>query len=323
MLTVYDAVGSTLVKREPGAAVGEETVWIDLLSPTTEEDKAAESMLGIEIPTRAEMREIEPSNRLYAANGAHYMTTLVVYNIEQMRPDTGAFTLILAGKRLVTVRYHEPKSLPQFVARAEKGEVHCGNATSVAIGIIESIIHREADLIERTQDEVDRLALQIFDLKGGQVTRSRRLDAILREVGRAGDNTARAQEAAFSLDRLLHFFLQAAQSRGEDAGTIERIRAAQTDIRTLMDHARFLSERATFLLDATLGTISNEQNQIIKLFSVVSVMLMPPTLVASIYGMNFKEMPELTWLLGYPWALGLMFLSGLLPFLYFKRKGWL
>ncbi len=323
MLTVYDATGAMLVRREGASTVNEQSVWIDLLNPTPEEDKAAEQLLGIQIPTRAEMREIEPSNRLYQENGATYMTTFVVYNIEQPRPDTGSFTFILVGKRLVTVRYHEPKSLPQFLARAEKGDVPCTSAAAVAIGLIESIIHREADLIERIQDEVDRLAREIFDIKGGQQTRNRRLDAILRSVGKGGDINARAQEAAFSLDRLLNYFLQMAVARADDAQTQERIRTAQHDIRTLMDHARFLSERTTFLLDATLGMINTEQNQIIKLFSVVAVMLMPPTLVASIYGMNFKAMPELGWQLGYPMALLLMLLSGIIPYIYFRRKGWL
>jgi len=323
MLTVYDTTGSTLVKRVGAAAITDRSVWIDLLNPTPEEDKAAEKMLGIDIPTRAEMREIEPSNRLYQEQGAYYMTTFVVYNVDQPRPDSGAFTFILAGKRLVTVRYHEPKSLPHFLARAEKGDIPCTSAAAVCIGIIESIIHREADLIERIQDETDRLALNIFDLKGGQQMRNRRLDVVLRSVGRTGDINARAHEAAFSLDRMLNYFLQIGHARSEDPHTLERIRTAQHDIRTLMDHARFQTERTTFLLDATLGMINTEQNQIIKLFSVVAVMLMPPTLVASIYGMNFKHMPELDLSFGYPAALVLMVLSGLLPYLYFRRKGWL
>ena len=125
------------------------------------------------------------------------------------------------------------------------------------------------------------------------------------------------------MDRLLHYFLQAAQSRQDDPHTIERIKTAQHDIRTLMDHARFLTERTNFLLDACLGMINTEQNQIIKLFSVVAVMLMPPTLVASLYGMNFKHMPELDWAYGYPLAVLAMVLSGILPYVYFRRKGWL
>jgi len=323
MITIFDTASGGLVRRDQGAAIGAETVWIDLLNPTPEEDAAVEAALGVAIPTRAEMREIEPSNRHYKENGAHYMTALIVYNIEKPRPDSGAFTFILAGKRLVTVRYGEGKAFPTFVTRAEKGDVPCTGAGAILIGLIEAIVHREADLIERIQDEVDRITQTIFDIRGGQQTRNRRLDVTLRSVGKEGDITSRAQEAAFSLERLLMFFLGAARERGEDASIIQRIEAAKGDIATLSQHAQFLTNRTTFMLEATLGMINTEQNQIIKLFSVAAVMLMPPTLVASVYGMNFKHMPELEWLHGYPFALILMLLSAVLPYLIFRRKGWL
>ena len=323
MLTIYDTSKTGLIRRTGDQTLRLETVWIDLLEPTAEEDKAMEAALGIDIPTRAEMREIEPSNRLYQENGAAYMTTFVVYNIDQARPDTGAFTLILTDTRLVTVRYHEPRSLPQFVARAEKGAVACHSPAAVAIGLVESIIHREADLIERVQDEVDRLAQQIFGARAHDKTRQKRLDLVLGSLGRQGDLTSRVEEAAFSMERMLTFFRTIARQRGEDKETLARISDAYRDILTLKEHAQFLSQRASFLLDATLGMINIEQNQIIKLFSVVAVMLMPPTLVASIYGMNFRHMPELDWPLGYPLALLVMVLAAVLPYLFFRRKGWL
>ena len=133
---------------------------------------------------------------------------------------------------------------------------------------------------------------------------------------------ARAEDSATSLSRLLHFFVQATQDREDDPRIRQRIKGAQRDINSLMDHTKFLSQRITFILDATLGMISIEQNQIIKLFSVMAVILLPPTLVASVYGMNFKYMPELEWTLGYPWALGLMVLAAVGPIIYFRRKGW-
>ncbi len=180
-----------------------------------------------------------------------------------------------------------------------------------------------ADLIERIQDDVDKLAQSVFGLRGGQYTRNRRLDILLKGTGKAGDITARAEESATSLNRLLHFFVQATHERGDDPRVRQRIKGAHRDINSLLDHTRFLSGRISFLLDATLGTISNEQNQIIKLFSVMAVILLPPTLVASIYGMNFKHMPELDWYFGYPLALGLMAVAALIPYIYFRRKGWL
>ncbi len=322
MLTIYDHQGAKLSKGEGMAPVSDNTVWIDLLNPTSEEDAYVEKALGIDVPTRAEMREIEASNRLYQENGTHYMTAFIVYNIEQPEPMTTALTFILAGKRLLTVRYAEPKAFPLFLTRVDKGDLACNSAPAIMMGLIETIIHREADLIERIQDVIDKTAPAIFELRGGQMTRGRRLEAILKTVGKQGDVNARAQESALSLDRVLTYFAHAARERKDDAAIATRIDVAHRDVHSLMEHMRFLSSRIAFLLDATLGVISTEQNQIIKLFSVAAVMLMPPTLIASIYGMNFKHMPELEFLWGYPAALTGMVISAVVPFLYFKRKGW-
>jgi magnesium transporter len=238
-------------------------------------------------------------------------------------PQTTPVTFILAGDRLVTVRYAEPKAFPLYMQRVDKGDVICTTGAAIMMGLVEAIIHRMADLIERIQDEVDKLAASVFDLRGGQQTRNRRLDVILKGTGKAGDITARAEESASSLNRLLHFYVQATQERGDDPRIRQRIKGAHRDINSLMDHTRFLSGRITFILDATLGMISTEQNQIIKLFSVMAVVLLPPTLIASIYGMNFHHMPELDWEFGYPWALLLMVIVAVIPVIYFRRKGWL
>ncbi len=324
MLTVYDLSNGKLVKREGGLPpIGDATVWIDLFEPTADEDLFVEQALGIDVPTRAEMREIEVSNRLYQDNGSHYMTAFVVHNIDKPRPDSNSFTFILAGSRLVTVRYAESKAMGHFLAHVDKGEVAADTGAHVLTGLVESIVQGLADLVERLQDKVDELAAGIFDIKGGQATRARRYDVMLKGVGRAGDILSRAQESASSLERMLNFYKIAARDRGCDPKLRERISTAARDAHSLIEHMTFLAERSTFLLDAALGMITTEQNQIIKLFSVMAVAFMPPTLIASIYGMNFKHMPELEWIHGYPVALGLMAVSAAIPFIYFKRKGWL
>ena len=323
MLTIYESDGKCLKLHDAAEPLTGNCVWIDLLQPTEAEDRFVEEVLMVDIPTRAEMREIEPSNRFYQEKGAYFMTASIVYNVEAPVPSISPITFILAGDRLVTVRYGEPKAFPLYLQRVDKGDAPCATGASIMIGLLEALIHRKADLIERIQDEVDKLAQSVFDLRGGQQTRNRRLDVLLKGTGKAGDITARAEESATSLNRLLHFFVQATHERGDDPRVRQRIKAVHRDINSLMDHTRFLSGRIAFLLDATLGTISNEQNQIIKLFSVMAVVLLPPTLIASIYGMNFKHMPELDWALGYPWALGLMVIAALIPVIYFRRKGWL
>jgi magnesium transporter len=269
------------------------------------------------------MREIEASNRFYTENGAYYMTGIILHNSSQEVPMTSVITFILSGTHLVTVRYADPRAFPLFVARAQKGDYGCRSGAGIMIGLIEMLIERGADLIERVQDQVERMAPIVFGQNGSQHSRDRRLDVLLKTVGKEGDITARAQESAMSLHRLLLFFANAVRERKDDKRVMARIEAANHDITSLMESLRFLSSRTGFLLDATLGMISTEQNQIIKLFSVMAVMLMPPTLVASIYGMNFKHMPELDVPWGYPLALGLMFVSGLVPYLYFRKKGWL
>jgi magnesium transporter len=201
--------------------------------------------------------------------------------------------------------------------------IPCGSGAAILIGLLETFINRTADAIERVQDSVEKLTHNVFNLNTARRDSSRRLDVLLKQTGKEGDLVARVLESATSLDRTLHFFRDAARERGFDAKIIQRIDVAQRDIHSLMEHSRFLTNRIGFLLEATLGMISTEQNQIIKLFSVMAVMLMPPTLVASIYGMNFKHMPELEWAYGYPLAIGAMVLAAVIPYIYFRRKGWL
>jgi magnesium transporter len=322
MLTVYDTVDGLLVKRE-GALIGDKTVWIDLLNPSKDEDLVVEHSLAITVPTREEMHEIEASSRLYQEAGAHVMTATVLHQKEIEPLQATPVTFILAGRRLVTVRYAEPRAFPLFISRALKRDASCMSGVAVLVGLLEAIIDREADRVERIQLEVDRLAQSIFDIKGGSQTRGRRFDVVLKTIGRQGELTSRSRESLLSLDRVSTYAAHAMVERGDDKTLRARIKTAHRDVASLSYHVDFMTSRITFLLDATLGMINNEQNSIIKIFSVLAVALMPPTLVASIYGMNFRHMPELDWAQGYPLALVLMVLSGLVPYLYFKRKGWL
>jgi magnesium transporter len=323
MITIYDVTGSCLTRRDSPNEFRSETVWIDLLDPTPEEEALVEKNLKIDVPTRAEMREIEASNRFYQEDGAHFMTSFVIYAKDADTATTSNVTFILSGQRLVTVRYGEPKAFPLFAEKACKGSLPCTAGPHIMAGLLELIVQRQADLIEKVQDEVESLAPQIFDLNVSGRGRGRRLENVLKTIGKEGDVVSRALESSTSLHRTLHYFADAARERKEDPRLISRIDVISRDITSLGDSLRSMSGRTNFLLDATLGMISNEQNQIIKLFSVMSVMLMPPTLVASVYGMNFKFMPELDWRLGYPFALALMFISALIPYIYFRRKGWL
>lgn len=323
MIALYDNAGTCLTKRDAATDVRAETLWIDLLNPTPEEEAAIESALGIDIPTRAEMREIEASNRFYAENGAHFLTAFLIHGSDKDAVTTSNVTFILAAARLITVRYTESRAFSIVSDRACRTSETCRTAAELMMMLLETVVQRQADLIERLQDEIEKLAPQIFGQRDARSNQGRRLEVMLRNVGRHGDIASRVQESASSLHRTLLFFTEAAKQRNEPAALIGRIESASRDILSLTEHIRFVSSRTAFLLEATLGMISTEQNQIIKLFSVMAVMLMPPTLVASIYGMNFRHMPELDWPYGYPLAILAMVIAAVVPFIYFKRKGWL
>ncbi|MEZ5925596.1 MAG: magnesium transporter CorA family protein [Hyphomicrobiaceae bacterium] len=325
---MYDRKGASLSRRDAGEQMpGPETVWLDLLNPTPEEEKLVEVALKIDIPTREELQEIEASSRLYQEDGAHFMTATLIYQPKELRPVSTTVTFVLTPSRLVTIRYAEPYSFKMFADRALRGQVECGGAAATLVGLLEVVIDRQADHIERIQTETDRLSQHVFaqDPKGKARRSARRFDEILHGIGREGDITSRARDTLLSLNRLLTYFghvMQEAATK-EDKSIRARIKTAQRDVTSLTDHLMSLGNQITFLLDAVLGMISIEQNAIIKFFSVVAVVLMPPTLMASVYGLNFRHMPELDWPWGYPAALILMVLAAVLPWLWFRNRGWL
>jgi magnesium transporter len=192
-------------------------------------------------------------------------------------------------------------------------------------GLLEAIIDRIADALETVGTEVDGLSREVFRNKAANVSKKTRdLRSVIEQIGSKGDFLTMIRESLLSIARHVAYYsaLDTAEHRmNKDAR--QRAKLVQRDVAFLSDHASFLSSKIDFLLDATLGLINLEQSQTIKIFSVAAVVFLPPTLVASIYGMNFESMPELEWLLGYPLALGLMLLSAALPYLYFKRRGWL
>lgn len=308
-------------RLKPSDPQSDAALWWDLLDPTREEETGLESRLGIELPTKDEMQEIEISSRLYFEDGAAYLTALVLSHTDSDDAVIAPITFILKDGRLVTIRYSEPRAFTIFPQRAEKTALGLADGVSVLLGLIEAIVDRVADVVERTGREVDGISRGIFGQKGAEGRRGSNYKTTLETIGRKGDLTSNIRDSLATLERLLAFLgpkLGPAQSEAQ-----EHLRALVADVRSLNDHADFISQKITFLLDATLGLINIEQSAIIKIFSVAAVVFLPPTLVASIYGMNFEFMPELSWRYGYPFAIGLMILSAVLPWLYFKRRGWL
>ncbi len=313
-------VSAPLVPAEPGSP---DVVWYDLLSPTTEEKHFAETQLGLDLPTREEMDEIELSSRLYYEDSAEFMTILVLVDVETGDPLKRSIAFILKDQALVTIRYAEPRPFLQFTSRLSK--ISAPDGESVMLGLVEAMIDQLADVLEGTGTEIDAISREIFRSHvGDALSASYPLQGLIHRIGRKGDLVTMGRESLMTIARLATYH-QALDlnDRKPSKEARARIKLIQRDVISLSDHATFLSGKITFMLEATLGLINLEQNQIIKIFSVAAVMFLPPTLVASIYGMNFKRMPELDWFLGYPWAIVLILLSALLPYLYFKRRGWL
>jgi len=322
MLSVYIPHGSSLdkVPVASGEQVPESAIWFDLIQPTQAEDKLVESVVGISVPTREEMQEIEVTSRLYVENGARYMTATLMCQSDTDTPKTTAVTFILSGHRLITVRYDEPR--PFMIVGTKLARVCPAgiNGESVLMELLDAVIDRAADILERIGLEVDRVSHDIFEPETDQ-TRSHQ--DILKAIGRKGDLTSKVRESLVSIGRVLLYLANEADSMRWAKDIRSQLRGMQRDVQSLSDHASYLSSKITFVLDALLGVVSIEQNNTIKIFSIAAVVLMPPTLVASIYGMNFKHMPELDWQLGYPLAIVLMLIAAALPYIFFKWKNWL
>jgi magnesium transporter len=325
MLFAYSPHGATLERQaiDEEGTIPESTVWVDLISPTTKEDRKVEALIGVAIPTREEMQEIEISSRLYIEQGARYMTATLMCQSETPTPKITPVTFILAGNRLVTVRYDEPRP---FVIIENKLARACPpgiNGESVLMDLLDAVIDRAADILERVGADIDQVSHNVFEPEGRKANRALTSRYILKTIGRKGDLTSKVRESLVSIGRLLSFLATESEGMRWPKERRGSLKSMQRDVQSLSDHASYLTNKVTFLLEAMLGMVSIEQNNVIKIFSVVAVVLLPPTMIASIYGMNFRHMPELDWTLGYPFALVLMLLAAVLPYFYFKWRKWL
>lgn len=330
MLQVYALRNGALQPVEVAAdALPQDALWIDLVDPAPEEGEQVARGLGIALPSREEMQEIEHSSRLYEEGGALYMTALVISRADSHAPSNTPVTFILAPKHLVTVRYAEPQPFRTFLARCGKLREKVTTGEHVFVGLVEAIVDRAADLLERVDLDLGGLSEGVFRPENtgrrGLRRSTRRpadLQALILRIGQLNDLVGKIHESLLSLARLFIFFGETGGKRIAEE-LQPRLKTASRDVRSLSEHAVSLTNKIQFLLDATLGLINIQQNATIKIFSVVAVIFMPPTLVASIYGMNFEFMPELHWAYGYPLALLLMLAAGVLPYLYFKYRRWL
>lgn len=330
MIHIYTLVGDHLEQAEikQGEPLPANTIWIDLISPGLNEDKIVEGLTGISIPTHEDMSEIEESSRFYVENGAQYLTAPILHAVDLDHRELAPVTFILSGSMLVTVRYSDPKSLTTYVLRAVKPangliSTKC-TGISIMLGILEATTNRLADIVEGVAGKIDAASHTIYRRPtSARPMTTKDFSNILTQIGGQGTFLSRVRESLAGLSRMLVYLSANTSAGGGRKETRTWVKSIERDVQSLTNYVDFLSNKVTFLLDTIVGLISIEQNAIIKIFSVAAVGFMPPTLVASIYGMNFAFMPELNSAWGYPMALALMVASAIVPLLIFRRKGWL
>ncbi len=331
MLHVFGSNGGRLVGVGDASAFSSGFVWLDVFQPTRDEERLIKNVLGVEIPTREEMFEIEATNRLYeetTPRGAlYYLTCTLISHADSHAPESSPVTFILSPQHLITVRYSEFMSFRTFVTDFQRNLSGFATPDRVLTGLLDRIVERTADILEHIAFEAETVSAEVFQRKieaqaQPKNTPHLNLRQTLRRVGNIGSLDGKTRESLVSLSRLLTFLNETRTASFAPESRTELV-SARTDIQSLAEQSHFLADKIAFLLDAILGLISLSQNEIIQTFSIAAVMFMPPTLIASIYGMNFRNMPELGWEYGYLFAVLLMVLSGLIPWLIFKKKGWL
>ena len=297
-------------------------IWIDLLSPSDEEDAMVKQCLGLDMPSSDDMHAIELSSRLYKDHGAFFMTMTMIAHSASPDPILDSVSFVLTERQLLTIRYIEPQAFKLFTLQLPKLDAAHRHDAALFIEMLDVIVDRIADILELVGRRLDDYSKALFKPQPEDINPRLDYRELLQQIGANGDLNTKARESLITFNRLIIFFAQSIGSRVDNDGQLRMITITK-DITALSDHANFLSSKINFLLDATLGMVSIEQNNIIKIFSVAAVIFLPPTLIASIYGMNFLYIPELSWKYGYLIALALMIFAAWLPYKYFKRRKWL
>jgi len=292
----------------------ENLVWIDLQNPDENEKRFIEKKFNITFPSPQQQDEIETSSRYTEEHGKVLInSTFLTYNYTTRNIDENQITFIITEKHLFDIRYFESKALAEIVRRFKDETLKSNNPEEILVNIIENSIDLDADLIESISKNIDLLNQQMNSNKSPN-------ESIILEINKFQQQIMIVREALFDKERVVSSLLRNNKAIGANK---DDLRIVLKDINSLIEHTNFNFTRLEYMQNNFLGLINIEQNKVIKLFTVATVVFMPPTLIASIYGMNFEVMPELKWILGYPFAVFLMLLSSTITLYYFKRKKWL
>ncbi len=325
MITAYTVsdMGLLPVQCAKSHVIPDQAIWLDIHAADAEEVANVEAFLGFSLPSHDQIREIEISSRIYNEDGRTYITVLAPVGVEKEALKTLDITFILTRDRLITLRYGTAEPFTAYVARTDTSEIDELTPIFVFADLLETFIDNLADILERAGYDIDDLAVDVFHVDRERPVQPGEFSDLVRRIGRADHFAVKARESLNTTVRALIQLGVLTRKHYDGPETRTRVKIALRDCQQLIDHSSYLSSRTSFLMDATTGLISIEQNNIIKLFSVAAVALMPPTLIASIYGMNFQSMPELDSPWGYPITVVAMIVSAIVPYIYFRMKGWL
>ena len=315
MLAVFSLNDGRLVQTPlaEGDELPADVVWVDLVAPSPEERQQVVEVYQQPLPTPEELRDIEETARFYKDDDGLHIHSFFLHDFEETPVNlTVAFTL--RNNRLFTLHAEELATFRMFRLQARRQPGMVTDAMSILLSLFEVKVERLADVLEQVYTGLESVGQSVLGRN------NRDMEALLSQIAGYEDINGKSRLSLMDTQRALSFLLRNVKLSAEE---VENAREISRDVESLLPHTAFLFDKMNFLMDAMMGSINIEQNQIIKIFSIAAVVFLPPTLVASIYGMNFHHMPELSWPWGYPFAVVLMILSGIAPYWYFKRKGWL
>jgi len=315
MITAFAVNNGILEQRSVDGPddLDQSIVWIDLVAPTAEERGWVEDACEQSLPTAEEMSEIEATARFFEDEDGLHVNSYFLYEDDDRYINLNvAFTL--SNRRLFTLHDRDLPTFRMFRLRARRQAEFATEASEILLGLLETTVEQLADELEQVYTSLESVSQAVLSEE------TQNMHEALAQLATQEDTTGKIRLSLMDKQRILSFLSRKSLLDGDDR---QELREILRDVESLLSHTAFLFEKVNFLMDAAMGFINIQQNQIIKIFSIAAVVFLPPTMIASIYGMNFVHMPELSWTFGYPLALLLMLLSGIAPYLYFRHKGWL
>lgn len=315
MINAFALENARLTRLDEEQVELDTAIWLDLIEPTEEERTELQEGLGQSLASFLELEDIEASARFFEDEDGLHLHSFFYCEDEDDYADLASVAFTIRDGRLFTLRDRELPAFRLYRMRSRYQRLEECNAYEVLLDLFETKIEQLADVIETGYSELEKLSRVILDGKQGEA-----FNDALSTLTEQEDNSSKVRMCLMDTQRALSFLVRKTRL---PANQLEQAREILRDIESLQPHNESLFQKVNFLMQAAMGYINIEQNKIMKFFSVVSVMFLPATLVASTYGMNFEFMPELHFKYGYPMAIGLMIAAALTPYIYFKRKGWL